>query len=152
VKPEEIMKQLVDETQKQIEENNAGPFGAAIVVDGEIVATGVNSVCKDSDPTAHGEVVAIRNAAKKLGVRFPKDTIMYTTSQSCPMCVAAAIWAGVKKIYYAASCEFDDSVGLGDGHVYSYLRGNENPDLLVQEQIGENYATEMLQWFEKRKQ
>ncbi len=147
MKPEEIMRQLVDETKEKIITEGKGPFGAAVVVDGEIVAKGFNSVLNDSDPTAHGEIVAIRNAGKKLGLSFPPNTVLYTTSQSCPMCVSAALWAGIKKIYYGADCEFDDTIGLGDRHIYSYLRGNENPEILSQEQIECNHAESMLNWF-----
>lgn len=146
--PEEIMKQLADETKAHMESEGTGPFGAAIVLNGEIIAKGFNRVLNDKDPTAHGEVVAIRNAAKKIGLRFPENTVMYTTSQSCPMCVAAAMWAGVRKIYYGASCEFDAKIGLSDSHVYSYLRGNEDPEELNQIQIGNEYAEAMLEWFD----
>lgn len=147
MKPEEIMRQLIDETKEKMITEGKGPFGAAIVVDGQIVAKGFNSVGSDSDPTAHAEIVAIRNAGKKLGLSFPEGTILYTTSQSCPMCVAAALWAGIKKIYYGADCEFDASVGLGDAEVYAYLRGNEDPEVLSQEQIEHEHAERMLNWF-----
>lgn len=148
----EIMQFIIDETKKQAVENGSGGFGAAVVIDGEIVATGFNRVGLDQDPTAHGEIVAIRNAAKKLGVRFPEGTELYTTSQSCPMCVAAAIWSGIGKIYFGATCEYDGTKGCGDAHVYAYLRGDEDPRLLIQEQIEEEapYAEEMIQWFAKR--
>lgn len=148
--PEEIMKYLIDETRREVEENNGGPFGAAVVVDGEIVAIGVNGVYSQQDPTAHGEIVAIRKASKKLGVKFPENTVLYTTSQSCPMCVSAAMWAGIRKIYFGATSEFDDTIGMGDKELYSYLRGNENPEILEQKQIGASYAENMLHWFEKR--
>ena len=149
--PEEIMRRLSEETKEKMRTEGTGPFGAAVVVDGEIVAKGFNSVVSDQDPTAHGEMIAIRNAAKKLGVTFPENTTLYTTSQSCPMCVSAALWAGIKKIYYGADCEFDEKVGLGDGHVYSYLRGNEDPEVLSQEQTGSEHAKKMLYWFDSNK-
>ena len=145
--PEEIMKELAGETKEKMISEDRGPFGAAVVVDGKIVAKGFNSVMAENDPTAHAEIIAIRNAAKKLGISFPENAVLYTTSQSCPMCVAAALWAGIKKIYYGADCEFDEKAGLGDGHVYSYLRGNENPEVLSQEQTGSEYAQKMLNWF-----
>lgn len=147
MRAEEIMRQLIDETKEKMQTEGSGPFGAAVVVDGEIVAKGFNRVLKDSDPTAHAEVVAIRNAGKKLGLTFPKGTVLYTTSQSCPMCVSAALWAGIKKVYYGADCEFDASVGLGDAHVYAYLRGNEDPEVLIQEQIEQEHAESMLKEF-----
>ncbi|MDR0519944.1 MAG: nucleoside deaminase [Clostridiales Family XIII bacterium] len=134
------MQYIVAETKKR-----DGIFGAAVVLGGEIVAFGTNRIFEEQDPSAHGEVVAIRKAAKKLGVVFPKGTVLYTTCQSCPMCVATAIWAGIEKIYYSASCEDNHKAGLSDRHVYAYLRGDEDPDVLEQEQILPKLAkTELL--------
>lgn len=142
--PTEIMSDLIKRTEYEVRENGAGCFGSAVVVDGEVVAYGFNRVGLDQDPTAHGEVVAIRNASKILGLRYPKGTTLYTTSQSCPMCVAAALWAGIDKIYYGASCEFDKTIGMGDGHVYSYLRGDADPKVMQQIQLESDAAEKML--------
>jgi tRNA(Arg) A34 adenosine deaminase TadA len=143
--PEEIMRCVVEETIKEASAGKGGVFGAAVVLNGDIVAFGTNQVFAEQDPSAHGEVVAIRKAAKKLGVRFPKGTTLYTTSQSCPMCVATAIWAGIEKIYFSATCEDDHVFDLSDRHVYAYLRGDEDPNLLAQEQLLPNLAkTELL--------
>jgi tRNA(Arg) A34 adenosine deaminase TadA len=147
--PEEIMRYVVEETKKEASAGKGGVFGAAVVLNGEIVAFGTNQVFAEQDPSAHGEVVAIRRAAKKLGIRFPKGTVLYTTSQSCPMCAAAAIWAGIEKIYFSATCEDDHVFGLSDRHVYEYLRGDEDPKLLAQEQILPGLAkTELLPFWE----
>ncbi|MDR2767658.1 MAG: nucleoside deaminase [Treponema sp.] len=147
--PEEIMRYIVRETKKEASAGKGGVFGAAVVRNGEIVAFGTNQVFAEQDPSAHGEVVAIRRAAKKLGPRFPKGTTLYTTSQSCPMCVATAIWAGIEKIYFSATCEDDHVFGLSDRHVYEYLRGDENPGLLSQEQILPGLTkTELLPFWE----
>ncbi|HWQ99101.1 MAG TPA: nucleoside deaminase [Clostridia bacterium] len=141
---EEIMRCIVAQTQKATEEGTGGLFGAAVVKDGEIIALGVNRVVQESDPTAHGEIAAIRNAAKILGPRFPAGHVLYTTSQSCPMCVSAAIWAGIEKIFFSATCEDDHQVGLSDKHVYDYLRGNEDPKLLEQIQLLPELAKEQI--------
>lgn len=89
-----------------------GAFGAVIVKDGSIIATGYNQVIKQSDPTWHAEMEAIRNASKKLGTPHLDGCILYTSAECCPMCLAAAYWAHIKKIYYAATT--GDSLKYGD--------------------------------------
>lgn len=144
----EIMEKIIAETRAAVERGEGGPFGAAVVKDGEIIATGYNRCMIDKDPTAHGEIIAIRNSGKKLGPFFPKGCVLYTTSQSCPMCVAAAIWAGIEKIYMGATSEFGGTQGLSDKHVYEYLRGNEDPAVLEQEQIYPELCEEkLLKWW-----
>ena len=94
--------------------NGGGPFGAVIVRNGEIVATGVNRVTPSYDPTAHAEVVAIRNACQKLQTFKLTDCDIYASCEPCPMCLSAIYWAGLRHIYYggtqqdAADIDFDD--------------------------------------------
>lgn len=96
-----------------------GPFGAVIVRDGSIVATGTNTVTSYADPTAHAEVVAIRNACRALGDHRLAGCALYASCEPCPMCLAAAYWARVDGIYFAgttsdaADAGFDDLV-IGD--------------------------------------
>ena len=91
-----------------------GPFGAVIVKDGEIIARGFNKVTSTNDPTAHAEVVAIREACEKLGTFQLDDCELYTSCEPCPMCLGAIYWARPKKVYYgntkadAADIDFDD--------------------------------------------
>ena len=80
--------------------NGGGPFGAVIVKDGEIVATGVNRVTANHDPTAHAEVSAIRAACQKLGTFDLSGCEIYTSCEPCPMCLGAIYWAHLDKIYY----------------------------------------------------
>ena len=95
--------------------NGGGPFGAVIVKDGRVVATGVNRVVPDNDPTAHAEVNAIRAACVKLGTFNLSGCVLYTSCEPCPMCLGAIYWAHLDKIYYgatqydAAAVDFDDS-------------------------------------------
>ena len=95
--------------------NGGGPFGAVIVKDGEVVATGVNRVVPNNDPTAHAEVSAIRAACTKLGTFDLCGCVIYTSCEPCPMCLGAIYWAHLDKIYYgatqfdAAAVDFDDS-------------------------------------------
>ena len=96
-------------------DNGGGPFGAVIVKDGAVVATGANRVVPNNDPTAHAEVSAIRNACAKLGTFVLDGCTIYTSCEPCPMCLSALYWARVKRICYAntkadaAEIEFDDS-------------------------------------------
>jgi guanine deaminase len=92
-----------------------GPFGAVIVVDGEVVAEGWNQVTSINDPTAHAEIVAIRAACEALGQFELRGAVLYTSCEPCPMCLAAAYWARVDRLVYAntradaAAIEFDDA-------------------------------------------
>ena len=109
-----FMQQAIQLSVDNIDEGG-GPFGAVIVKDGEVVATGANCVVPNNDPTAHAEVTAIRNACKKLGTFCLDGCTVYTSCEPCPMCLSALYWARVKRICYAntkadaAEIEFDDS-------------------------------------------
>ena len=98
-----------------------GPFGAVVVKDGEIIAEGTNQVTSRNDPTAHAEVLAIRNACKKLGVFELTDCEIYTSCEPCPMCLGAIYWARLAKVYYANTREDAARIGFDDSFVYSQL-------------------------------
>jgi tRNA(Arg) A34 adenosine deaminase TadA len=98
--------------QGAIEDRIGGPFGCVIVRDGEVVGSGVNRVPTDNDPTAHAEVVAIREACRALGTFVLAGCTMYASGEPCPMCYAAAWWARVEGIYYASTIH--DALDYGD--------------------------------------
>jgi len=102
-------------------DRGGGPFGAVIVKDGEIVATGVNSVTIDNDPTAHAEVSAIRNACKKLDSFKLDGCIVYSSCEPCPMCLSALYWAGVKKIFYGNTKEDAAAIDFSDKFIYEEI-------------------------------
>lgn len=93
-------------------EKTGGVFGAVVVKDGEIIGEGYNQVIKNNDPTWHAEMHAIREACKKLGSPHLEGCVLYTSAECCPMCLAAAYWAHVDKIYYAATTS--DALEYGD--------------------------------------
>jgi guanine deaminase len=99
-----------------------GPFGAVIVRDGNIVAEGINQVTSANDPTAHAEVVAIRQACKKLGVFELKDCELYTSCEPCPMCLGAIYWARLARIYFANTAQDAASIGFDDSFIYNQLK------------------------------
>lgn len=102
-------------------DNGGGPFGAVIVKDGNIVATGVNRVTASNDPTAHAEVNAIRNACAELGTFKLTGCIVYSSCEPCPMCLSALYWAGVDKIYFGNTKEDAASINFSDRFIYDEL-------------------------------
>jgi len=108
------MQKAIELSIDNVRQNKGGPFGAVVVKDGAIIATGANCVTNDNDPTAHAEVTAIRNACKTLGSFQLDDCEIYTSCEPCPMCLGAIYWARPKAVYYgntkadAADIDFDD--------------------------------------------
>ena len=102
-------------------DKGGGPFAAVIVRNGDIIATGVNSVTVINDPTAHAEVMAIRNACSSLDNFKLTDCIVYSSCEPCPMCLSALYWAGVKKIFYGNTKEDADAIDFSDKFIYEEL-------------------------------
>ena len=101
--------------------NGGGPFGAVIVKDGKIIATGVNRVTATTDPTAHAEVNVIRKAAKKLGTFDLAGCDIYTSCEPCPMCLGAIYWAHLDKMYYGNSKTDAKNIGFDDSFIYDEI-------------------------------
>ncbi|MDW7661828.1 MAG: nucleoside deaminase [Bacillota bacterium] len=121
------MQKAIEEALSGIEHRDGGPFGAVIIQNGEIIATGHNRVISSHDPTAHAEIVAIRSAADKLGRFDLSDCELYTTCEPCPMCYSAAHWAKIKKIVYGATRQDAADIGFDDNYLYEVLSG-EHPN------------------------
>ena len=109
-----FMKQAIAEARRGIEAGHGGPFGAVIVKDGKVIARGHNRVVKNSDPTCHGEMDAIRRAGKKLGTFDLSGCTIYTTGHPCPMCFGAILWANIDKIYYGCNTTDTELIGFRD--------------------------------------
>ncbi len=107
---------------EKMEENEGGPFGAVIVRDGVIVGRGWNRVTSTNDPTAHAEVVAIRDAGARLGTFSLAGCEIYCSCEPCPMCLAAIYWSRLDRIYYAATGDDAAAVGFDDHNFYQQLR------------------------------
>lgn len=101
--------------------NGGGPFGAVIVRNGEVVATGVNRVTANNDPTAHAEVSAIREACTKLRNFKLEGCTIYTSCEPCPMCLSAIYWAGISRIFYGNTKTDAKSVGFDDSFIYDEI-------------------------------
>jgi guanine deaminase len=102
-------------------EDGCGPFGAVITKDGEILAEAVNRVITDSDPTAHAEVVAIREAASVLRSHDLNGCILYCSCEPCPMCLGAIYWAGIKQVVYACDRNDAAAAGFSDKYIYNEI-------------------------------
>ncbi|MDE7381946.1 MAG: nucleoside deaminase [Muribaculaceae bacterium] len=103
-------------------ENGGGPFGAVIVnKNGEVVATGVNRVTANNDPTAHAEVSAIREACSKLKTFNLKGHTIYSSCEPCPMCLSALYWAGLDKLYFGNTKEDAEAIDFSDKFIYDEL-------------------------------
>ncbi len=99
-----------------------GPFGAVIVKDGEVVATGANQVTSTNDPTAHAEVVAIRKACAALGSYELKQCTIYSSCEPCPMCLAAILWARCEALYFGSTASDAADAGFDDSRFYEQVR------------------------------
>ena len=103
-----------------------GPFGAVIVKDNKVIATGVNRVTSHNDPTAHAEIVAIRSATRKLHSFNIHGCTIYTSCEPCPMCLAAIYWAHLDKIYYANTKTDAKNIGFDDSFIYDEIALDPN--------------------------
>ncbi|PKP20935.1 MAG: tRNA-specific adenosine deaminase [Bacteroidetes bacterium HGW-Bacteroidetes-21] len=101
--------------------NGGGPFGAVIVKNGKIVATGVNRVTSHNDPTAHAEVNAIREACKVLGKFDLSDCEIYSSCEPCPMCLGAVYWARLSRLYFANDKKDAKDIGFDDSFIYEEI-------------------------------
>lgn len=116
-----FMARAIQLSIENVRSGRGGPFGAVIVQDGNILAEGVNQVTATSDPTAHAEVMAIRQACQKLGQFELVDCELYTSCEPCPMCLAATYWARISRVYFANLAEDAAKIGFSDSVIYSEI-------------------------------
>ena len=146
----EYMDIAIDLSNKNLKKKYGGPFGACIVKNGKIVGKGINRVIKDNDPTAHAEIIAIRNACKKLKTHDLSDCEIYTSCYPCPMCLSAIIWSNIKKVYYCNTKEDAEKIGFRDNFIYEYLEKN-NKELLELKTIEKTEALEIFKKYQEDK-
>lgn len=117
---EYFMREAIRLSEENVK-NGGGPFGAVIVKDGDIIATGVNNVTRHCDPTSHAEVNAIRNAASKLGTFNLEGCEIYTSCEPCPMCLGAIYWAHLDRMYYGNTKTDAKNIGFDDSFIYEEI-------------------------------
>jgi len=119
-KHQKFMQAAIDLSIQNINQNG-GPFGAVIVKDGEIVAALANSVTNDNDPTAHAEINAIRQAAKKLNTFDLSGCDIYASCEPCPMCLGAIYWSRINNLYFANDKNDAKVIGFDDSFIYDEI-------------------------------
>ena len=142
--------QIAKENASKGMQEEGGPFGAVIVdKEGNIISNGNNRVLKEKDPTQHAEIVAIREACKKLNTYDLAGYELYTSCEPCPMCLSAIIWANIKNVYYGCTKEDAGKIGFRDDMIYDFLKG-KNKNLIELKQIDrEECIKEMKKYKEK---
>jgi len=146
----EFMKRAIELSIESVK-NGGGPFGAVIVKDKKIIAEGSNKVTSTNDPTAHGEIVAIRNACKKLNNFSLNGCELYSSCELCPLCLAAAYWARINKIYYANTREDARKIDFDDSLIYSELKKNINERKILMTQMMRDEALKAFELWDKKK-
>lgn len=144
------MQLAIEESRANITNNykNGGPFGAVIVKNGKIITSAHNTVIENNDATAHAEINVIRQASKILNTNDLSGCTLYTSTEPCPMCLSAIIWANIKDVYYANTRKDANDIGFRDDIIYEYINGG-NPHILNKHHIESEGALEVFNNFEK---
>lgn len=144
------MEKAIDLSLENMRANKGGPFGAIVVKDGKIVGTGANHVTSENDPTAHAEVVAIRDACKNLGSFQLDGCVVYTSCEPCPMCLGAIYWARPDAVYYANTRVDAANIGFDDEFIYEELKKDLEIRVLPIEQIGRENAIKVFEEWQQK--
>ena len=129
-----FMQKAIELSIKNIH-NNGGPFGCVIVKNNKIISEGVNGVTQNNDPTAHAEIVAIRNACKKLNTFDLRGCELYTSCEPCPMCLSAIYWSHIDLVYYGNSRENAAEIQFDDKFIYDEMKKDINERKIPLKQI-----------------
>ncbi len=147
---EKFMHEAIALSQKGILLNHGGPFGCIIVKGDEIVGRGNNQVTSTNDPTAHAEVVAIRDACKNLNSFQLEDCEVYSSCEPCPMCLGAIYWARPKKIYYANNRQDAARIGFDDSMIYDEMSAKIDERKIPIISLGREEALKVFdEWMKK---
>ena len=148
MKKEDFMRKAIELSLENVK-NGGGPFGAVIVKDGKVIATGVNRVTANHDPTAHAEVNAIREACAKLHTFDLSGCEIYTSCEPCPMCLGAIYWAHLDKIYYGNNQIDAARIGFDDSFIYHELAlKREDRHKPIEELLPEEAKVAFREWEE----
>ena len=145
----EFMEIAVKEAREGIANRDGGPFGAVVVRDGEVIASGHNRVLSNNDSTCQGEIDALRRAEERLGTYDLMGCEIYTTAEPCPMCLSAILWANIRKVYYGCKLSDNEKIGFRDAKFDEMMGGRSNlPDDFMEEKDRE-MCLEVFREYEK---
>ena len=145
----EFMKMAIELSIESVNKNG-GPFGCVIVKNNKVIAKGSNKVTSTNDPTAHGEIVAIREACKKLNNFNLNGSELYSTCEPCPMCLSAIYWARISKIYYANTREDAQKIDFDDSFIYSEFEKKIKERKIPMIQMMRNEALKAFELWDKK--
>ena len=145
----EFMKRAIELSIESVNKGG-GPFGSVITKDNKIISEGYNKVTTNNDPTAHGEIVAIREACRILNIFSLKGCELYSTCEPCPMCLSAIYWARIDKIYYANTRDDAQKIDFDDSLIYSELQKNIKKRKISMVQMMRNEALKAFELWDKK--
>ena len=146
----EFMKKAIELSIESVNKGG-GPFGCVIVKDEKIISEGSNKVTSSNDPTAHGEIVAIREACKKINNFSLSGCELYSTCEPCPMCLSAIYWARIDKIYYANTRKDAQKIDFDDSLIYSEFKKNIDKRKIPMIQMMRDEALKAFELWDKKK-
>jgi guanine deaminase len=150
MKHEDWMQAAIDLSINGVTRGEGGPFGAVVVKDGKIVGRGNNKVTTSNDPTAHAEVVAIRDACKNLGTFQLSGCIVYTSCEPCPMCLGAIYWARPDQVFFACTKTDAAAAGFDDQFIYDEIELDFGARKIPFEQVGQSAALEAFRLWDAK--
>lgn len=146
----QFMSRAIQLARQGVAANTGGPFGCVVVKDGEIIGEGNNRVTSTNDPTAHAEVIAIREACKSLSAFQLDGCTIYTSCEPCPMCLGAIYWARPARVFYACTREDAADIGFDDDFIYRELEKSNDERGMVMMNLMRDEALELfLDWAAK---
>ena len=147
-----FLQQAIDLASKNVTAHQGGPYGALIVKEGRIISASGNCVTKDNDPTAHAEVMAIRQACSALKSFQLDDCILYSSCEPCPMCLGAIYWARVNQVFFACNRFDAKKAGFDDSFIYDEIRLEvEKRHIPMQQLEITNAEKPFLEWNRQKK-
>jgi len=144
---EKFMRRAIELGRKGMESGDGGPFGTVIVKNGEIIGEGWNRVIATNDPTAHGEIMAIRDACKRMSSFNLSGCDLYTSGEPCPMCLGAIYWARIDRIFYGFGIQDAAEIGFDDSFIYAQLAKPLKLRQIPEIQILDAEALEVLKMY-----
>jgi guanine deaminase len=145
-----FMARAIELAVENVRSGKGGPFGAVVVKDGELIAEGANRVTLTNDPTAHAEVLAIREACHKLGLFELKGCELYTSCEPCPMCLGAIYWARLARVYFGCLAADASAAGFDDSFIYKEIeKEHVGRNIPMVPMMREEAAASFRAWQEK---
>jgi guanine deaminase len=144
------LRQAIGLARQGVEDGRGGPFGCVIVRDGQVIGRGSNGVTSTNDPTAHAEIVAIRDACRQLGHYQLTDCVLYASCEPCPMCLGAIYWARPKRVVYAATRQQAAAAGFDDEFIYREIEVPQGERRIVFELAADKGAEEVFDLWRER--